>query len=145
MAVSLDRGRAPQGPLATTISVTGPAGTAGVALTGTVDHPPQITGEAIDVTDVYPQSSACRPVRAKVTATVTDGSGVASVALGWRTPDHQEHTLAMTSAGAGVWEGELGPFPASGDIAWWVAATDAGGNRARNVDRVLRVLDCVPS
>jgi hypothetical protein len=145
VAVSLDRGRAPEGPIATTISVTGPAGAVGVAVTATVDHPPRITGEAIDATEVYPEGSACRPVGAKVTAAVADGSGVGSVVLGWRASDRQEHTVAMTGAGAGVWQGRLGPFPTSGGIAWWIEATDVGGNRARSVERVLPVLDCVRS
>jgi hypothetical protein len=145
VAVSLDRDRAPEGSLATTISVTGPGGSVGVAVTGTVDRPPRITGDAIDATAVYPQGSACQPQVATVTATVTDGSGVASVVLGWRTPDRQEHTTVMSSSGGGVWQGRLGPFSASGSIGWWIVATDAGGNRARNTERVLPVLDCVPS
>jgi hypothetical protein len=147
VAVSLDRGGAPEGPLATTVSVTGSEGTVRVAVTGTVDHPPRITGEAIDVTDVYAQGDACRPVVATVAATVTDGAGSAagSVVLGWSGSDRQEHTVVMTPAGAGVWHGRLGPFATSGNIAWWVLATDSGGNQARGIDRVLPVLDCVPS
>jgi hypothetical protein len=70
---------------------------------------------------------------------------VGAVVLGWRTPDHQEHSVDMTASGPGVWEGGLGPFAAGGDIAWWVVATDGGGSRARSRERVLRVLDCVPS
>jgi hypothetical protein len=146
VAVSLDRDRAPEGTIATTIAVTGSEGTARVAVKGTVDHPPRITGEAIDVTEVYAQGDACGPVVATVTATVTEGKGplAGSVGLGWRRPDQQEHTVVMTSTGPGVWQGGLGPFPASGNIEWWVVATDAGGNRTRGIDRVLPVLDCVP-
>jgi hypothetical protein len=145
VGVRLDRGRAPEGTLATAIAVTGSEGTARVALTGTVDRPPRVTGEAIDATEVYTQGNACRPVVAKVTASVTDGPDVGSVVLGWRTPSHPEHTVVMTSTGAGVWKGGLGPVLASGEIVWWVMATDAGGSRARTIGRVLHVLDCVPS
>jgi hypothetical protein len=145
VAVSLDRGRAPEGPLATMISVTGPEGTAQVTVTGTVDRPPRVTGEATDVTEVYTPGEGCGPIFAMVTATVTDMTDAGSAVIGWRARDLQEHTVAMSSIGAGVWQGRLGPFTASDDVAWWVAATDAGGNPARSDERVLPVLDCVPS
>ena len=145
VAVRLDRDRAPEGPIATTISVRGAEGAVPVAVTGAVDRPPRITGAATDVTEVYVDGGDCGPVDATVTVDVTDGQAGGSVVLGWRTPDHQEHAAAMAGTGAGAWQGRLGPFPASGDIVWWVVAIDAGGNRARSNDRVLPVLDCVPS
>ena len=143
VGVSLDRAKAPEGPFLVAISVTGPDGVVPVPATGSAERAPAISAEETDAVLIYSRVGPCVPDTTTVSATVTDGVGVASVVLGWRTPDDQEHTTAMVSAGGSVWQAELGPFHASGDVAWWIVATDTGGNDTRTSDHALSVVLCV--
>jgi hypothetical protein len=142
VAVSLDRARAPEGPFVATLLVTGPGTSAAVTLTGHVDRPPRVSGESSDVDEVYTQGGSCEPEVATVSAAVSDGLGVTSVVLGWRTPDDVEDTAVMTNGPAGSRRATLGPFADVGDVEWWVVATDTAGNVTRTSTHVLSVVDC---
>jgi hypothetical protein len=142
VAVTLDRSRAPEGAFSTVIAVTGPGGVVPVPVTGSADRGPVISGEGTDAVLLYARAGPCVPETTAVSATVTDGVGVASVVLAWRTPDNEDAVVEMVAAGGGVWQGELGPFHESSDITWWVVTTDTGGNGTRSSDHVLPVVPC---
>jgi RNA polymerase sigma factor (sigma-70 family) len=142
VGVTLDRAKAPEGPFLVVISVTGADGVVSVPMTGSVDRGPVISAEGTDAVLLYARGGPCEPELTTVSAIVTDGLGVASVVLGWRTSDAQEHTATMVPIGDGAWRGELGPFVVDGDVEWWISATDTGGNDARTKNHVLPVVPC---
>lgn len=122
---------APEGDLRGTVQITGSDGSAAVVrLTTTVERPP----------DVAASVSGCA-----VEATVEDEGEVAGAELHWfdppatpgGRPNERIATMQPTSAGF------AGQLPsATTAITWWVAASDARGNRARTADQVRPASTC---
>ncbi len=86
-----------------------------------------------------------------ITATATDDrSGPAALKVSLRyTVSGSTSTVAMSSAGRGVFQGTLGPLPmpkVTTRIAISVVATDAAGNSARSASPAYVTLDstCTP-
>jgi hypothetical protein len=104
----------PEGPIRTTITISGDDGSAAAAVyTTTVERPP----------DIAPAAAGCA-----ITAQVDDASGVADVTLRWTDAAGAERLTPMTSAG-NVYRGALAPGTA---VDWWIVARDTRGNEARS-------------
>jgi hypothetical protein len=115
----------PEGPVHATVTVTGGDGSvAAVEVTGTVEHPPQVSASIKQCT-----------VRA-----VTDDP-TPKVRLHWRAASDPEASDTMTLAGD-AYQADLPPSAAP--LTWWVEVTDALGTTVRTPDRVNDLGVCAP-
>jgi hypothetical protein len=97
------------------------AGSRSVSLSATVSRPPVITGVSW---------ASCGPT-SRLRMTVTDESGVASVAVAGTSPAGPGFRKSAVSQGSGSYRADVGPFSSNGQITYFVEATDSRGNVAR--------------
>ncbi len=87
----------------------------------------------------------------RVSATVTDPSGVSSVWVQVRGPDGSERSIALTNAGGSVYQGELTLGPATtpdgqdAEYRVWVLARDARGNTTARSGPGLAIIVTAPN
>ena len=86
-----------------------------------IDHTPQILGFTYDAGHV-------------ITATITDGTGVASADIHYSTDGSTWNTIAMTNTSGDIWEGTI-PHQADGTtVLYYITAIDASANSNEAID-----------
>jgi hypothetical protein len=71
---------------------------------------------------------------------VVEESGLAQVQLNWRRDGSQRR--ADMAAEDRFWTAPLGPFERSGNVVWWIRATDIRGNTTLSPTQTLPVVAC---
>ncbi|MGH9001607.1 MAG: hypothetical protein ACRDYV_00615 [Acidimicrobiia bacterium] len=140
LQVMLDRDRAPEGEAASTIRLRSTGGSTVIPVHAAVERAPGLSGLTVSPeAAVRTGCAGAGPVVARVS--VVEESGVDRVELHSRSGRRAETVSAMTREGES-WSAVLGPFPAAGDIQWWVTAVDIRGNAATSPPEVLAVTAC---
>ena len=140
LQLTLDRDRAPEGEAASEIRVRSTGGSTVIPVRAAVERAPGLSGLTVS-----PKAAArigcpgAGPVVARVS--VVEESGVARVEIHHREGRRTETVTTMARDG-GSWSAAFGPFPAAGDIQWWVTAIDIRGNGATSPAEVLTVTAC---
>jgi hypothetical protein len=140
VAVSLDRGTAPEGDATGELRVVSNGGSGVLPVRAGVERPPGLAGVEITPQSVI-RSGCPGSTPAQVRTAVIEESGVDRVELHWRLPGGGEEVAGMTREDASFL-GALGPFAKAGDVDWWVSATDIRGNHAASAPQALRVTGC---
>ena len=138
--VTLDRDRAPEGEATTEIRVRSTGGSTVIPVHAAVERAPGLAG--LTVTPEAAARIGCPgagPVVARVS--VVEESGVDRVELHQREGRRDETVTTMARDGES-WSAAFGPFPAAGDIHWWVTAIDIRGNATTSPAEVLTVTAC---
>jgi hypothetical protein len=140
VTVALDRSRAPEGEAASELRVTSSGGSAVVPVHAAVERAPVLAQiEASPQSLVSLDCPGATPAQVRVT--VVEESGLAQVQLSWRARDGIQRTVGMGEE-ARSWSASLGPFERSGNVAWWIRATDIRGNTTLSPTQTLPVVAC---
>lgn len=120
------------------ISAAPTGGSFRLPLSGSVNNPPRIELRSVSDTLAYSGAEAnCLPQTGRVSALVTDDSGVASVVLRWS--DGGNHSVTLSQDG--MWYGSYGPFSAVRAYTLTVTATDVNRN-AEALRFTVSVVSC---
>jgi hypothetical protein len=140
LSVTLDRGRAPEGATASEIRLHSTGGSTVVPVHARVERPPVLSG--LGVTPEAAVRLGCPGAGPLVgRASVVEESGIDRVELRQRGRDGAETVSTMSLSGES-WTTALGPFPAAGEVEWWVTAVDSRGNTATSPPEVITVTGC---
>ncbi len=140
LSVVLDRGRAPEGDTASEIRLHSTGGSTVIPVQARVERPPVLSG--LGVTPEAAVKMGCPGAGPLVgRASVVEESGVDRVELHQRGRAGPETVSAMSRDGES-WTAALGPFPAAGEVDWWVTAFDIRGNAATSPPEVITVSGC---
>jgi RNA polymerase sigma factor (sigma-70 family) len=133
--VTAARSRLPEGAATGSLTVTWDGGRASVTVRLTREKPPTVGRTALG-------TSACgRAGRTvKVSAPVSDDSGLDSVVLRWTGPSGPgKATMSPTDS---AWSGDMGPFAVGGKVTLSVTATDKRGNSTTGPSTSTNVDPC---
>ncbi len=133
--VTADRSRLPEGAATGSLTVTWGDGSAAVTVRLTQEKPPTVGSPALG-------RSACGPAgrTVKVSAPVSDDSGLDSVVLRWAGPSGPGKATMSPSGSA--WSGDMGPFALGGKVTLSVTATDKQGNATTGPSTSTNVDPC---
>jgi hypothetical protein len=140
LSVVLDRGRAPEGDTASEIRVHSTGGSTVIPVYARVERPPVLSG--LSVTPEAAVTVGCPGAALLVgRASVVEESGVDRVELHQR-GKHGAETVSAMSRDGESWTTAVGPFPAPGEVEWWVTAFDIRGNAASSPPEIITVTSC---
>jgi DNA-directed RNA polymerase specialized sigma24 family protein len=140
LSVVLDRQRSPEGDTASDIRLRSTGGSTVIPVHARVERSPVLSG--LTVTPEAAVRMGCPGAGPLVgRASVVEESGIDRVELHQRGSDGAETVSAMSRDGES-WTTALGPFPAPGEVEWWVTAFDIRGNAATSPPEVITVTSC---
>jgi hypothetical protein len=133
--VTADRSGLPEGSATGSLAVTWDGGSASVTVRLTQEKPPTVGRPALG-------RSACGPAgrTVRVSAPVSDDSGLDSVVLRWAGPSGPGKAT-MSSSGS-AWSADMGPFAVGGKVTLNVSATDEQGNSTTGPSTSTNVDPC---
>lgn len=141
IAVRLNRGGIPEGDFAAAVKLVA-AGNTSVPVTATENRAPTIT----DLGSTAPWlvfDSTVNCDQARVSAVVADDSPV-TVTISWQQGSGAQSD-APTGGSGGRYSASVGPITSgSGNLRWWVTATDSRGNTARSPEQAIEVRTTPP-
>jgi RNA polymerase sigma factor (sigma-70 family) len=135
ITVKADRSRLPEGAATGSLTVTWEGGSAPVTVRLTQEKPPTVGRPSLG-------ASACGAAgrTVKVSAPVSDDSGLDSVVLQWTGPSGPGRATMSPSGSA--WSGDMGPFAVGGKVTLSVTATDEQGNATTGPSTSTNVDPC---
>ena len=138
VTVLLDRDSLPEGNFGSSLQISG-AGAVDVPVSAAVDRAPAISDLSASRSSIVFGSAAGRCATVAVSATVTDDLPVIVQVL-WQASSSGASEVSATKSGD-TYTATLGPVstPGSGQISWWVTATDERGNAARSNAQAIAV------